>query len=420
MITAEITKLNDYRRELHIKMEKEDLDPLREKEAENVRKEVQVQGFRKGKAPLNMVKRQYAQAIEAYAMEAAIQEGLIHVSEKENMMILGRPEAKNMDMKEDGSLELQIVVETYPEVDLKKYTGFELIRDVYDIQDTFIDQTIQRLREERAEILTVDTEIGDHYLVSADLQEVDQSGVPIVGKKYNDIHLQMGKGRFDAELEKQLIGLKQGDERIISKKYPDDFPQKEYAGKVESYSVKIKKVEKQNLPELDEEFIKDLSLSEVTTVSEFREFTRRNLQENYDKEAERRLLDDLARSIVEANPFEVPQVLIENYLNNIVEDVKQKNPRIRESEIRQYYENDALFNIKWYYLQEKIEQAEKITVDESDTETFLTTLRDESIRENYRKNIGLMERAKDEIRTKKITGFLIGASKLTENKIELK
>lgn len=420
MITAEITKLNDYRRELHIKMEKEDLDPLREKEAENVRKEVQVQGFRKGKAPLNMVKRQYAQAIEAYAMEAAIQEGLIHVSEKENMMILGRPEAKNMDMKEDGSLELQIVVETYPEVDLKKYTGFELIRDVYDIQDTFIDQTIQRLREERAEILTVDTEIGDHYLVSADLQEVDQSGVPIVGKKYNDIHLQMGKGRFDAELEKQLIGLKQGDERIISKKYPDDFPQKEYAGKVESYSVKIKKVEKQNLPELDEEFIKDLSLSEVTTVSEFREFTRRNLQENYDKEAERRLLDDLARSIVEANPFEVPQVLIENYLNNIVEDVKQKNPRIRESEIRQYYENDALFNIKWYYLQEKIEQAEKITVDESDTETFLTTLRDESIREIYRKNIGLMERAKDEIRTKKITGFLIGASKLTENKIELK
>jgi trigger factor len=401
-------------------MEKEDLDPLREKEAENVRKEVQVQGFRKGKAPLNMVKRQYAQAIEAYAMEAAIQEGLIHVSEKENMMILGRPEAKNMDMKEDGSLELQIVVETYPEVDLKKYTGFELIRDVYDIQDTFIDQTIQRLREERAEILTVDTEIGDHYLVSADLQEVDQSGVPIVGKKYNDIHLQMGKGRFDAELEKQLIGLKQGDERIISKKYPDDFPQKEYAGKVESYSVKIKKVEKQNLPELDEEFIKDLSLSEVTTVSEFREFTRRNLQENYDKEAERRLLDDLARSIVEANPFEVPQVLIENYLNNIVEDVKQKNPRIRESEIRQYYENDALFNIKWYYLQEKIEQAEKITVDESDTETFLTTLRDESIREIYRKNIGLMERAKDEIRTKKITGFLIGASKLTENKIELK
>jgi len=420
MITAEITKLNDYRRELNIKMEKEDLDPLREKEAEHVRKEVQVQGFRKGKAPMYMVKRQYAQAIEAYAMEAAIQEGLIHVSEKEKMMILGRPEAKHMDLKEDGSLELQIVVETYPDVDLKNYKELSLTRDVYEIQEAFIDQTIQRLREERAEVRPVETEIGDNYLVTLDMQEVDQSGIPIVGKKYNDIHLQMGKGRFDAELEKQLIGMKNGDEKIISKKYADDFPQKEYAGKVESYSVKIKEVAMQNLPELDEEFIKGLSLDEVNTVAEFREFTRKNLQQNYENESERRLLDDLARSIVEANPFEVPQVLVDNYLDNLVEDVKKKNPRLKESDIRQYYGQDALFNIKWYYLQEKIAEAETITVGESDTETFLAGLKEESIRDIYKNNDQLMQRAKDEIRSKKLLDWLIAKSIVTENKIELK
>ena len=287
MITTDIKVLSNYKKELSITMEKADLEPIREQQTKRVQKEVQFPGFRKGKAPLGLVKRNYNDVIEAYTIEAAVDQSVHESIIKNNLQVVGTPEAKKVDVSDNGDIVSIIEVDTLPEIELKKYKGFEITKDEYEITNKIIDETIQRLLKEKAEVKSVDGPITKGHQVVLDMQELDEQGKAIKNKKYDDISIKVGDGRFDPELEDQLLGLKTGDKKDIEKVYPDDFPQKDYAGKKESYKVDIKTVQEEILPELNDEFVKDLE-GEFETVSDLRKATQEQLEHNYKMEAENR------------------------------------------------------------------------------------------------------------------------------------
>jgi len=419
MATTEINKISSSKRELTITLSKDELEPIREKQAKKLQKEVQFPGFRKGRAPLNLVKRQYADTIEAYTLDAAVDEGLRQAIQENELYIVGTPEAKKLDFDDDGNMVTIVEVETYPEVELKNYTGFEFTRDVYEITDKFVEDSIDRLRRERAEVQLVDGAVEEGHIVTLDMQELDENGRPIEGKKYENMTIHVGQGKFDSDLEKQIIGMKNDEEKEIEKVYPDDYPQKEVAGKTERYLVKIKNIEQEILPELNDEFVKkDLNI-DIETVEELRKLTRENLEKNYKTESENRLVGDIYQKLIEENPFDVPQALVDDYLNHIVNDVKKSDPRLREEDIRKYYENEALYNLKLFYLKDAIAKAENIEVTDEDVEKFLAELDDEKVRQMYKENERLLNGAKEDIRSRKILDFLMENSKIADNKVTL-
>ena len=418
MISTEIKNVSSCKKELTITMEREALEPIREDQAKQVRKEVQMPGFRKGKAPMGLIKKSYADAIEAYTLETAVDQGLRKSVEENELAIVGTPEAKKVDFNEDGNLVMVVDVETYPEIELKKYTGLELTKDVYEITEELVDATINRFRKEKAEITVLDGPAEEGCIMHLDMQELDDEGKAIAGKKYDNITVHIGEGKFDPELEKQLIGLKADEEKEIAKVYPDDFPQKEYAGKKERYLVKVKNIEQEILPELNDEFVKDLGES-FETVEELRKTARENLEHQYKHESENRLSADLSQMLVEENPFDIPSVMVQDYLDRIVEDVKQRDPKLQEDMIRKQYETEAMFTMKWVYLREEIGKKENIEVTEEDEAKFLEELNDDKLREVYKSNEQLMSRVKEDIRNKKIFDFLIEKSKVKENVIKL-
>ncbi len=418
MISAEVKKLNSYKRELTITMPKEDLEPIRERQARRVRKEAQFPGFRKGKAPMGLIKKNYAGAIEAYTLDDAVDLGLRQAVDQHQLAIIGTPEAKKVDFDDEGNLLSVIEFDTYPEIELKNYKGFEFTRDTYIITDKLVEETIDRIRKEKAEIITVDDPVAEGHLVVLDMQELDEEGKPIANKKYDNISVKIGEGRFDAELEKQLIGLKNDEEKIIEKVYPDDFPQKEFAGKKEMYKVKIKNIEEEKLPELNDEFVKDFS-ENLETVEDLRRVTRENLEHQYRVEAEDRLTQDLTQKLIEENPFDLPQALVDNYLDHVVEDVKRRDPKIKEEVIRQHYQTEAIFNLKWYYLQDAIAAKEHIEVSDEDVQKFLDELKDDKVREFYEANEQLLNNVKEDIRRRKVQDFLVANSTIRENEINL-
>jgi trigger factor len=418
MVKTEIKKISNCRKELNIIMAKADIEPIREKEIQKVRKSVQFPGFRKGKAPLAMIKKSYGQHIEAYTMESAVQDAMEKAVTENDIQIVGMPDAKKVDYNDDGDLTMTIEVDTFPEVELKNYKGFEFIKDKYIIKDSFIEENINRLRKQHAEKTEVDGKVEDGHIIVIDMQELDESGAPIKGKKYSDITISIGEGRFDPELEKQIIGLEKGKATKISKEYPKDFAQKEMAGKKENYEITVKKIEQETLPELNEAFIKKVN-PKVENVEDFKAELREGIQLDYEREADNRFSQELSQKLIEENPFNVPDALVENYLDNVVKDVKQRDPNADERSLREYYRTDSLANMKWHYIKDQIAKDENIEVDEKDVEEFLEKIENEEIRKIYKENEGFLNEAKHSIKDRKVIDFLVENSEIKENEVKL-
>jgi trigger factor len=417
MISSEVERISNCKVKLTVKIEESDLEPIRQEEIKKIRREVQIPGFRKGKAPLGLIMRQYKDMIEAYTVDSALNKYFPQAEEENGLTIVGTPELKKVDRDDDNNLVAAIEAETYPEVEIKKVNGLEVTRDKYVITDKAIEDTIDRLRREKAEVVTVeDAPAEEGMILVADMQELDEKGEEIEGKKYNDIEIRLGEGKFDPELEKQLVGVKTDEEREITKVYPDDFPQKDYAGKKEVFKVHIKKIQKEILPELTEEFIEELNLN-VKTPEELRKLTREQMENQYKSESEKRFNDDITMLLLQENPFDVPDVLVDNYLDYVVKDVKSKNPQIKEDEIREYYRADALNALKWRYFSDQYAKDNDIKVDDSDMEKFYEELKDEKMVKLYKSDSRYEDAVKEDILNKKIYDSIVSELKVEENEI---
>lgn len=420
MVKTEIKKLSSSKRELKVTLPKEKVDEIREDQAKKIRKEAQVPGFRKGKAPMGMVKKRYASLIEAYSLEKAVEKSLELASEQENLEILGTPEAKEVNFDDDGNLVSQIEFETYPEIELKKYKGIELIRDKYVITDQLVENNIQQLLKERAEISTSDGPVAEGNLVKVDMQELDESGVPVVGRKYEDVEFKVGEGRFDKEIELQLVGVKKGETKRVEKVYPEDFPQKEFAGKKELYDITVKEISIETLPELNDEFVQELGDESLKTVEDLKKRIRENLERRYEDESKARLEDDLIQTLLSENEFDVPKAMVDNYLNSLIRSAKIQFPDAREEDLRKAYQANAETMVKWYYFMEKVAEAENIEVTDEEIDKLLEeNVEKEEDRKKIKENPNQILRLKDDLFYEKVKNFLLEQAEIKENEIVL-
>ena len=420
MVKTEVKKISSSKQELKVTLPKDELDVIREEEAKKFRKEAQIPGFRKGKAPLTMVKRRFAGIIESYALERAVEKSLFEATQQEKIDFIGIPEAKSVDFDEEGNLISTIEVETLPEIELKKYKGIKLVRDKYVITDKLVDENIEQLLKERAEVTAVDGPVEEGHRITVDMQELDETGVPIVGRKYNDVAIKIGEGLFDKEIEKQLIGAKKGETKRVEKVYPDDFPQKDYAGKKEVYEMTVKEIVEEKIPELTDEFVQDLGDESLKTVDDLKKRIRENLERQYEDESKKRLEDDLIQTLLAENPFEIPQTLIDNYLEHMVRSAMQRNPQIKEEDARRAYEPNAETMVKWFYLTKAIAEKENIQVSDEEVENFLKEfVKDEEQRKQMMANAHQVQHMKDDLFYDKIVKFLLENAEIEENEIVL-
>jgi trigger factor len=418
MIRTDIKNLSSCRKELTIVMDKADLEPIREKQVKEVQKQAEFPGFRRGKAPMNLIKQNYSQMIESYTLEAALDEALRRSAEENKLAIVGHPEAKKLEFNDEGNLVSVIEVDTFPEIGQVKFGPLDLVRDIYQISDQAVDDAIAAFRRRGAIIVNADGPGQMGNILTLDMQELGAGDVVIIGKKYDDIVVRLGEGKFDAQLEEQLVGLQAGDEKIIEKHYADDFPQAEFSGKTERYKVNIKKIQQENLPELNEEFLRSVNAN-LKTFDDLKLRTREQLEADYENMAENRINDDLAQYLIQENPFDLPDAIVEDYLDRMVKDLKARNPKLGEDEIRKHHQGQAIFTIKWHYLREQLTQQENIVVTDEDLRAYFEEFKDEKVREIYKNNEQLMLKAKEGILERKIDEFLLGQAHITENIINL-
>ncbi len=413
----DVKEVDSCTRQITLNIEPDELSKIEADVIRELKKSVSVPGFRKGKVPTGIIKKRYADHIKSQVADKAIshyyQEALVQA----NIEPLSQAEVSELKFNEvQSGLEAELKTEVEPKVELKKYRGLKVEKEVPVVTDSMMQRALNEIRNQFATKKEID-EVKEGSLVNFNVQELGEGDIPIVGKKMEDVEVEIGSGEFDAELEKQMIGLKFNEEAILRKTTPPAPESQDQHPQTESYKVIINLVEQQELPPLDDELAKNLQEGDIETLEQLKERIRENLKRNLEQRSRQQFTSRLIDELLRENPFDVPNSMVEHYLNHVIDDIKKSNPNqnFDEGYIRQKQRSDAIQTVRWYFLKDKIAKAEnlEVTPEEIDQQIESANL-DEGSKKQIRSSSYYKDRIREDILTEKVIKFLEEHADITE------
>lgn len=285
-------------------------------------KKYAVPGFRKGKAPRAMIEKMYGADLFQYdavndlfpaAYEEAIKEAGIEV--------VSAPQPEVVSMNEADGAVLKVKVAVKPEVELGEYAGLEVTKKVKTVDEAQVEAEIKRMQDRNGRLLTREGEAQNGDTADIDFEGfVD--GVAFEGGKAEHYSLVLGSGSFIPGFEDQIIGHKAGDEFDIQVKFPAEYQAEELAGKDATFKIKLHEVKYKELPELDDDFAKDVS--EYDTLEQLKDSIRAGIAANNEKQADQQVENDLIEKVVNGMKADVPAAMIESRVDELVQDFEYR------------------------------------------------------------------------------------------------
>ncbi len=282
-----------------------------------------IPGFRKGKVPMNVILKQYGPGVFFEdAINLVFPEYYYDILDKEpTIEAIDRPELE-VDKIDEKGIVLIANVPVRPEVKLGAYKGINVDKVAYNVTDADIDAELQRLVERNAR----EVEVTDRPAQSGDITNIDYSGsvdgVKFQGGTAEGQTLVLGSGQFIPGFEEGVVGMNIGDEKDIEVKFPDEYHAEELKGKPAIFHVKLNGIKIKELPEVNDEFIKDAAGEE--NLDAYKQATKKKLQEANDKKAKYETEDKLIKTIADSSEVEVPKALVERQIDNNVRDMEYR------------------------------------------------------------------------------------------------
>lgn len=394
-----------------------EMKPKFDESYQKYKKSIQLEGFRKGKVPLNLIKKVFGLKIEKEVAENSVSDYLEEAAKEKNVKLYDVSKLESLDYDRDNGLRFKAIIKIQPEVALDNYKAIEVEKEIYQVTDDDIQQVMKNLQEQQATMTNIDGEAQRNHYIVADIQKVDSTGVPLVGQKYENRYFQLGGNGADEEFIEQLLGIKPGDTRRITLTAPNPDPQKEEDPN-EYYSVTVKEVKEKNLPEIDDELAKDIG--DYENLGALKEKIQKDLEAQAEENTRLNLSNTVMDEVVKSNPIDLPDYIIDNFLNTFVENIKKDSrEKVDEQELRDKYRADAIWNLKWIMIKEKISELENIKVDEKEIIDYIEDLAKKAgknatlVRSKYRdaKN---KEQIKHKIEEQKVVDLLLENAKINE------
>ena len=371
-------KLETNKYELIVSVDAETFEQAVEKAYRKNCKKINVPGFRKGKAPRKMIEKLYGEGVfyddavnDLYpdAAEAAVKEA--------ELTLVDRPEVEVTKVGREDGVEYKITCVTKPEVELGEYKGIKATKTVKNVTEDDIKAELEKMQDRNSRVITVD----DRAAENGDTAVIDFEGFidgeAFDGGKGENFDLTLGSGQFIPGFEDQIIGHNSGDEFDVNVPFPDDYHVEDLKGKPALFKVKLKEIKSKELPEIDDEFAKDVS--EFDTLEELKKDIKAKIAESNDKAAETELENTLMDKVVEGMKAEIPEVMFEN---RITESVREFEYRLQSQglnletylqyagttmdKFREGFKEQAEKQVKLRLALEKIVEAENITASEDE------------------------------------------------------
>ena len=372
-----IENVSELTRKLSITLPEKDVSKELDKAYNKLKREVNLKGFRRGKVPTSVLKKNFRAQVEAEISEQLVQATYFDAVEQENIDPVVHPDIKEHTFNEDGSFVYVAEVEVKPVFDLKEYKGLEVEKPVTEVTDEEVDAKIEQLRREHSALKNAD---GDNVIQKDDVAVVDFQGFHN-GNAMKEVHnenysVDIGSGSLGDEFEEKLIGLKKGDKTLYEVDFPADYPNPVMAGKKVEFKVDIQGVKERIKPEIDDEFAKDVN-ADYENIDDLRSNIRKQLLEEKEAAQEGDLDDRIVHKLLESHNFEIPERLV---LYEIEEMIKQTETNLERSghtlesaglnreDLAARSREAAEKRVRGDFLLKKIAETEEIKIEDEDIE----------------------------------------------------
>ena len=416
-----VKKTNEYTRELEIDIPWSELESDFNTTIKKFSKKAKIPGFRAGKIPRDRLMQQFQANIEAEFMENNFQKYYLIAVQQEELLPVNKAEISDVHFHMNGHFSFKAGFEIEPEMIIPKLkrNSLSVQKTIYIHDEHDIEDAIMQLRKSHATIATVeDGAIEGDYLICT-LQKLDESGVPIIGKKFEKQYLRVGKGSFTDNQKEKLIGLKPGDStRVI-------LPVNQ-EGENADYELTVDNVEREILPEVNEEFLKRIN-PDLDSIDALTSDVEKKIKANFEERSRTAYERDLSDALIDlASPSFAPS-MVENYLAKLIEDVKKQNKGepMDDEKVREHYTPVAERNVKWYSLRNKLIETQDITASKENVEAEIEKLvertpqSEKEIRKFYKK-LSNRKRVEDDLVEKKILDYLEQFAKVKEVEVYTK
>ena len=386
-----------------------------------------IPGFRKGKAPMQIVEKYYGKEIfYEDAFNEVAQEALEEAVAENKVEVVSRPEVDIKQIEKGKDLIFTVVIQTKPEAELGKYKGIEIPKIEYNVSDEDINHELGHMQEHNSRLISVD----DRAVEKGDIATIDFEGFAddkaFEGGKAENYDIELGSNTFIPGFEDQIVGMKIDEEKDVNVKFPDEYFSKELAGKDATFKVKLHEIKKKELPKLDDEFAKDVS--EFDTLDELKADIKTKLEkQNADKE-KYETEEAVVKALCENVKVDIPSGMVETEVDRMLNDFKQrlsyqglkldqylKMLGKTEDEMRKEYEPQAIEGIKSRLAIEAVIKAEKIEATDKEIEDKMKEMAKNYGKENdeeFLKNENVRNYIKEGLESEKAIDFLIKNAKM--------
>ncbi|MBR0351250.1 MAG: trigger factor [Clostridia bacterium] len=385
-----------------------------------------IPGFRKGKAPIQIVEKYYGKEIfyeDAFnevapeAMEEAVKEN--------NLEVVSKPDIDVKQIEKGKDVIFTAVVQTKPEVELGKYKGIEIKKIEYNVTDKDIENELKHMQEHNSRLITVE----DRPVKKGDTAVIDFEGFvdgkAFDGGKGENYDLEIGSNTFIPGFEDQVIGMKIDEVKDVNVKFPDEYFSKDLAGKDATFKVTLHEIKKKELPKLDDEFAKDVS--EFDTLEDLKKDIKEKQEKANADKAKYETEDAVIKAICDDMKVDIPSGMVETETENMLKDIENrlsyqglkleqylKMMNKTEEEVKKEYEAQAIDAIKSRLALEAVVKAEKITVEEKEIEEKLKEMAKNygKTADELKQNENVKNYIKSGIEAEKAVDFLVKNAKM--------
>lgn len=385
-----------------------------------------IPGFRKGKAPINIVEKYYGKEIfYEDAFNEVVPEELQEALKENNIEAVSRPDIDVKQIEKGKDLIFTAILQTKPEVQLGKYKGIEIKKIEYNVSDEDINHELGHMQEHNSRLISIE----DRPVQKGDIAVIDFEGFvdgkAFEGGKAENHELEIGSNTFIPGFEDQIIGMKIDEEKDINVKFPEEYFSKDLAGKDATFKVKVHEIKKKELPELNDEFAKDSS--EFDTLEELKNSIREKIQKQNDERQKYETEDAVIKAVCENIKLEIPSGMIEaeteDMLKNIENRLSYQGLKLEQylkmmgktaEEMKKEYEPQAIEAIKSRLMLEAVIKEEKIEASENEIDEKVKEMAKNygKSEEEFLKNENVRNYIKNGIESEKALEFLVKNAKI--------